>query len=132
MTGVWLHAELLMNNTKLYHSLALSLQFHLDCYGTDLYVPRASVIMVETVLKRHEPHATEGRNLRYRRTLMHMHKEWNDGCTVSLRVLEWFMWLCDLNINFCECLTAQVFREQMENKSITWPRIYTCMGHEWD
>lgn len=81
---------------------------------------------------RHEPHPTEARSLWYRHTLLHMHKVRNDGCTVNLRLLEWFMWLCDLNVNFCECLTAQVFREQMENKPTTWPHIHTCMGHKWN
>lgn len=81
---------------------------------------------------RYEPHLTEARSLWYRFTLMHMHKGWNDGCTVSLCVLEWFMWLCDLSVNFCEYLTAQVFSEQTENKPTMCPPVYTCMDHEWD
>lgn len=50
-TVVWLHAELLVlspNNTELYGSLALSFQFPSDCYGTHLYMPRASVIMTRS------------------------------------------------------------------------------------
>lgn len=55
---------------------------------------------------------------------------WNDGCTVIFCVLKWFIWLCDLNIDFCGCLTGEVFKEQMQKKPTTRPHIYICMGHE--
>ena len=133
-TVVWLHAELLMLN----HWTILSCMAPWLCHFIFTWTATALIFTCPGLLSwwyrryhRHEPLPTEARSLWYRPTSMHVHKGWNDGCTVNLRVLEWFMWLCDLNVNFCECLTAQVFREQMENKPTTWPHIYTCMGHEW-
>lgn len=71
--------------------------------------------------------SAKARGLRFRCPVMLMHKGWNDGCTASLRVLEWFMWLCDLNVNFCECLTAQVFRDQT-GKQIHHVPLYPHLG----
>lgn len=123
----WLHMELLL----LSHWTILSCMvpwlcylFHLDCYSTDLYLPRVSVIMIQEVPQTWTPCN------RSKHTLLHMHKGWNNGYTVNLCILEWFMWLCDLNINFCECLTARVFREETENKSTTWPCTCTSVSCE--
>lgn len=80
-----------------------------------------------TKLPTQPPHPNK--SCRYIWILMHMYKRWwNDGCTVIFCVLKWFIWLCDLN--FCGCLTGEVFKEQMQKKPTTRPHIYICTGHE--
>lgn len=100
--------------------------FTWTCYSTDLHIPRASITVIWRVPQT-EPRPDKARSLRLSHPVMLMHKGWNDVCTASLCVLEWFMWLCDLNVNFCECLTAQDLETELENKSTTrpsYPHLY--------
>lgn len=100
--------------------------FTWTCFSTDLYMSRASITLILRVPQT-EPHPAKIRGLRFRHPVMLMHKGWNDVCTASLCVLQWFMWLCDLNINFCECLTAQVFRDQIGKQihhMTSYPHLY--------